>query len=183
MCLVELLVQVALAGFFDELNVVVALRDVEAPIRCIGEHHLLLEPKLLCLPVDPFVGRADYGVLADGQVGLNGELLIETGLFNADYVGGFAEPFQVSWAQDDAELRRVIEHDGQGCSFGQVPYPLDDLLFGLGNDVRWSDNEDVESHIFGVTCEVQHGRSGRMGDVGTDEPFVPRLVGDNLHHL
>ena len=85
-------VNVALGGAVDELDVVVLAGTVEAPVGGVGEHDLLLEAEFATLEEDPLVGCADDGGVAEEAVGLDGEVAVEAGLLDADDVGDVAEP-------------------------------------------------------------------------------------------
>ena len=91
-------------------------------------------------------------------MGLDGNLLVEAGLFDADNVGNGAEPFQAVSAHHDAELGRVVEHDAQVGVLGQKPDVLNHLVFGLGHHEGRSDDQKVESLALGMLGQRHHFR-------------------------
>ena len=135
MVVVKGFVQVALAGPVNPAHVVVGAGNVKAPVGRVGEHHLLVDAQLLPLEINPLVRRADDGLAAQRQVRFDGELLVEAGLLDADDVGQFAQPRQAVDAHGDAELRRVVEHDGEVGMLGQQPHVLHHLVFDLRDHV------------------------------------------------
>ena len=153
---VERLVQVALAGPLDPAHVVVGPGYVEAPVRRVGEHHLQVDAQLLPLEVDPLVGRADDGVSPQGQVSLDGKLLVEAGLLHPHHVGQFAQPRQPVDAHGDAELRRVVEHDGQVGVVRKQPHVFHHLVLYLGHHEGWRHDEQVVAQPLGMGGQRQH---------------------------
>ena len=61
----------------DPLDVVVGTGHIEAPVRGVGEHHLLFDSQFLALEIDPLVGGANDIILAQRQVSFDGYLLVE----------------------------------------------------------------------------------------------------------
>ena len=178
--LIERLVEIALGGALDVLHVVVRARHVEAPVGGVGEDDLLAEAELLRLGEDPLVGGADDGLLADEQMGLNRDLLAEAGLFDADDVGDGAEALQALRAHDDAELRRVVEHDRQRGALGEGGDEFDDLVFGLRDHVGGRRDQEVVAGGLGEGGETSGFLEGGVGDVRGDGPLAGGLVGDGL---
>ena len=128
---VKLHIVIAGGGLVDELDVVIVFRGVKTPVRGVGEHYLLAEPQLFRLVEYPLVRRADDGVLANHQVRLNGNLLVETGFLDADDVGDGAEPLQPRRADGDAKLRGVVKHHRQVGAVRDLPHEIDYLLLGF----------------------------------------------------
>ena len=174
-------VEVTPRGAIDELDVMIRLRRIKAPVRGNGEHDLLLKSKLFGFREDPLVWGADDRLVAKKKMRLDGSLLAEAGFFHADDVGNVAEALETLGAHDDAKLRRVIEHDREIGVRRQEAGELDYLVFGLGDHVRCGDDQEVESERLGALGLGEHVVHRGVGDVSGDEPRALRLVGHDLH--
>ena len=147
---VVVLVDVAGRGPVYEVDVMGGARGIEAPVRGVGEHDLLLEAELLALEERPFVRRAYDGLASQTQVCLDRQLRVEAGFLHPDDVGDRADIGQALSAHDDPELRGVVEHDRERRGVCERPDVVDDLPLGLGDEVRSGDDQQVESGALGV---------------------------------
>ena len=116
-------------------------------------------------------------------MGFNGNLLIEAGLFDPDHIRDSAQLAHSVGTHDDAELRRVVEHDGKVGVVGQQPDVFNYLVLGFGCHVGRRDDQQVEALAFCMLGQRDRLVNVGVGYVSADGPTAFSSFGNGVHHL